>query len=436
MKRYLLVILVFTLFSWNAEINTDKNIDKGLSDIASMSEEEITDYIIEYSNGKYKNYKSVLWINMLEEVQRYFPHIKFGEWMWEVVGKADNKYLIEINSIDPNTREKNNSLIAQMILEPDGTLKILENTVCTQPQNGLCVYASDIQYLYHGCAIREYNVEFYNEEKDIYLKAVIPLFSLENSSKWNEINRSIWEGLETWLNEQTNLQSGNILLNYEISNLDNNLFSIFMQGSYETEGAESRQIALGMTVSLDSEELVSGKFLGVDTKQDSYFDFYVEDDRLYFINASQSIDLQYYTFEIDRNQRNVYTSDGRWVGECYYELPQIKPGVGELAIINDKLKEDMGRFFCGAARDFEVSVLEIMEGNDEDMTEIYGGPGYRCNVESKVTLNGDGKLGITYLYTINLGAIQEKGEAGVIYEIETGKTLEYEDWQGTLNLGK
>lgn len=62
-------------------------------------------------------------------------------------------------------------------------------------------------------------------------------------------------------------------------------------------------------------------------------------------------------------------------------------------------------------------------------TRVMGSPGYRCNVEGEVVYNNHQKIRIRYRYSVCGGKLYEKGEAEVVYDLENGTVLEYEDWQ-------
>ena len=144
-----------------------------------------------------------------------------------------------------------------------------------------CVYCTNSDYVYHGCRVSEYCATYYNEERDIYVEALIPLLSIEDELKWKEINCKIWEALEQWLNEETNYTEGKLVLDYEIKTLDNDLFSILLYGEYINEIGELKNAKMGITISMSSKNVLSKSVFDTKGEIEQFHNFYIEDNTLF-----------------------------------------------------------------------------------------------------------------------------------------------------------
>lgn len=437
MKKVILIItiaLIFILIYVSCYITHRENESENAEtsrkhdNIDDMGSEDILEYLM-YNDLIYENYKSSVTSTIFKELYCYFPNAK--GWSWEVLGKEDKDYVIQFQNCYSGEDDAQYQL--QILLKPDFSIELLEDSIEIDIEKGLCVYMANEEYAYHGCRIVEYNAEYYNREKDIYFKTVIPLFSLQESDEWKDINRQIWEGLEKWITENDDYQQGKILLDYEIKTLDNDIFSILYSGEFEKDG-EKQAIEIGTTISMSTGSLISKSIFTIDEQRECFYDFYIENNNLFVIvnkdgNCESVKDkkISYLKYSIERKERQVYANDGRWLGQCYYELPDIEIYTDEAEWINQQMKNDMGRFFNELIKMFEEEVL-LLENGIEYEANQYKPPQYYCYVDSEVIYNNDGKFGVKYHYTVFGGEVNEEGEAIAVYNLEK-EILEYEDWQ-------
>ncbi len=195
MKKIILTItmaLIFILIyvscyktnSGNESENVETNRNYDNTD--DMESEDIVEYLM-YNDLIHENYKSSVTSTILKELYCYFPNSK--GWSWEVPGKEEKDYVIQFQSCYSGEDDAQYQL--QVLLKPDFSIELLEDSIEIDIEKGFCVYMANEEYAYHGCRIVEYNAEYYDREKDIYFKAVIPLFSLQESDEWKDINRKI-----------------------------------------------------------------------------------------------------------------------------------------------------------------------------------------------------------------------------------------------------
>jgi len=313
-------------------------------------------------------------------------------------------------------------------------LVLLEDTIEVDIEKGFCVYKADEEYFYHGCKIVDYNVEYHNQVRDIHYKAVVPLFSTQESAEWREINCNILEGVENWITENEIYQNGKLLFDYEIKNLDNNLYSFFLSGEFES-GGKKETVGAGITISMISEQILPKSVFTVDGQKECFYDFYIEDNRLFLvINGNEGYRLSedksvcFLEYSIVVRESQVFDSSGRWIGKCYYELPVIGYYGSGTEWVNQQMKSDMGKFFNGIAKKFEEKALELGEKEEKRIVFYYETPQYYCNVESEIIKNNEGEFGVRYHYIFSLGEMYEEGDAIAIYNLEK-EIVKYEDWQ-------
>lgn len=429
------IVLVFILiyvscFTTHKEKSENVETDRKYGNTDDLKSEDIVDYLL-YNDLMHENYKSSATSTIFKELFCYFPNSP--GWSWEVLGKKEEDYVVQFQSCYSGAEDAQYQL--QVLLKPDFSMELLEDSIEIDIEKGLCVYMADKEYVYHGCRIVEYNAEYYDAERDIYFEAVIPLFPLWESDEWKDIDRKIWEGLEQWIAENDHYQNGKISLDYEIKTLDNDIFSVLFSGKFEKDG-EKQEIEIGITMSMSSGSLIPKSVFTIDGQSENFYDFYVEDNHLFVIikngndKSVKNKKINYLKYSIERKERQIYASDGRWLGQCYYELPNIEIYTDEAEWINQQMKNDMGRFFNEVVKRFEEELL-LVENDTEYEANQYEPLQYYCYVESEVIYNNDGTFGVIYHYTFFSGEVDEEGEAVAVYSLEK-EILEYEDWQGEI----
>lgn len=441
MKKYVFIVLLLAsafFFSVLGKKNLNwvyaKEFIKRKFDIShDMTKEELNNYLIRYEICD--NYKSTLRSAIERKLKNYFPNIQ--EWGWRIIGKKETDYLAEFTSYD-DEKMKENGYKAHFLIKPDFSIELLEQTIEINPEKGFCIYPLGLDYVYCGCRIAEYYAEYEYQEHNIELSATIPLLSFEENEAWNDINCNIWTGLEEWINNDVNYNNGEISLGYEIMTLDNDLYSILFQGEYKGNG-ETEDVAIGLTISMSSGKLLSKSVFCMEEGKNSFYDYYIEDGNLFTIaNGEEDIrivgegKIDFLNYKLEKKERNVYASDGRWIGQCYYELPYVETYSNETEYVNQQIKKDMGSFFNELAPKFEDIVLRYDEEMENGMKKLIDEPGYHCYVNTEVVYNSEYKFGVSYHYTFFLGEIHEEGEAVEVYDLKKGKIIDYEDWQSEI----
>lgn len=441
MRKYILIaVLLASLFLFIILGKNDlcwvyaKEGIKRKYDISNdMTKEELNNYLIKYEICD--NYQSTLRSEIERKLKNYFPNIQ--KWGWRIIGKEETDYLAELISYD-DEKMKENEYKAYFLIKPDFSIELLEDTVEIHPEAGFCIYPSGLDYVYCGCRIAEYCAEYNYQKRNIKLNAAIPLFSLEESEDWNDINCNIWTGLEEWINNDVNYNNGEISLGYEIMTLDNDLYSILFQGKYESD-KETEDVAVGLTISMSSGKLLSKSVFCTKEERNDFYNYYIEDGNLFAIGNEkgniQSVkegEIDFLSYKLEKSERNVYSSDGRWIGQCYYELPCIETYSDETEYVNQQIKKDMGSFFNELAPKFEDIVLLYDEESESGMKKLIDEPGYHCYVDTEIIYSSKYKFGVAYHYTFFLGEIHEEGEAVVVYDLKEKKVINYEDWQGEI----
>lgn len=417
-------------------INSNESVKENSTSTMSMTLDEVSDYLKECK--EHQHYQISILESMTDQLQVWFPNLNM--WGWDIIGKTEKGYIADIyndeiyDEIGYEVETGYSAYKVQILIKPDFSIEILPDTIEVEPKKGFCMYASDQEFAYNGCRMGTYCVEYYIQEKSFYLNASIPLFSLKDGLEGNEINRSIWEALKKWADEQENWVNGEMQLDYEIMRLDNNLFSILLSGEWEPENGKTEKAAIGITVSMSDGDLLEETVFAGEGKKDSYFGYYVKDNEMFLIENKggnyitvKENDVQFKGYYVERKTANVYTSEGEWRGECYYDMPQIYYVVDEAGTINKELKKEMGKFFNGLAQTFaeEIKKIELIDDPSE-------GPGYRCNVESRVYKNDGKEFGIEYHYKLWLEKIHEEGGAVICFDVESGEILEYQDWKNEM----
>lgn len=414
------------------EMQLSNDEGREIESAADMTEEELQDYLIR-SYGSFMNYRSYLIDTIKEQFKLYFPNV-----YWSIrndIRKEGNNYVMEIYGFDEDAGSmEDKKCSAQFVLKPDFSMEIMEDTITIYPDNGFGITATDTVYAYHGCRIVEHYGEYYDQERDLRLQVVMPLFSIRDSMEWNEINCRIWEGLEEWFSREVSYENGIVSLDYEIKTLDRELYSVLFTGVYESDSGEKEETALGITVAMGRGVLLQEAIFNENAEEGSSYGYYIEDDRMHYISRNKGSILfvqggeeKFYDYSIEKKEREVYSHGGEWTGECYYELPQISNEAEGAAIINKSLQEDMGRFFNGLAEEFEGFAKEdsyVDWGQNE--------PACHCRVNSEVFFNNNDRFGVVYHYRLWMCEIEEEGDATAVYNTENGEILEYQEWQSDL----
>lgn len=417
-------------------INGNESVKESETFTMSMTLDEVSDYLNECK--KHQHYRINILESMTNQIQVWFPNVEI--WGCHIVDKTEEGYIAEIyndniyNEIDGDVETGYRAYKTQILIKPDFSIEISPDTIEADPEEGFCIYAANQEFAYNGCRMGIYYAEYYIQEKDFYLKTSIPLFSLKDGLEGNKINYSIWEALKKWADEQENWVNGEMQLDYEIMRLDNNLFSVLLSGEWEPENGKTEKAAIGITVSMSDGELLEETVFTGEDKKDSYFGYYVKDNEMFLIENKgknyitvKESGVQFKGYYVERKTADVYTSEGEWRGECYYDIPQVYYVVDEADTINRELKKEMGKFFNGLAQAFaeEIKKIELIDDPSEE-------PGYRCNVESRVYKNDGKEFGIEYHYKLWLEEIHEEGDAVICFDVESGEILEYQDWQSEM----
>lgn len=469
-KRFMsigiIVVFAFSIYTYaqkeadTLEISYQENdggedIYTGKADhVNAMALEEAAAYLDEgdffRTRVSYENYGFSIHDGIEAEFRYYFPGLRVWDWHWgEEAG--EDRVMVFCGS-DGESPKDGYWYTASFLLKQDFSIDVLEETIEADTEKALCVYTTksiedaDADYAYQGCRISEYRAVYYDPGRDISFDAVIPLFSVKETDRWNEMNRSIMEGLEKWLEEETDYLQGQIEMDYEIKTLDNDLYSILLDGKYENE-KEEKDVMIGMTFSMSTGNILPKSVFRMDGQEGDFYDFYIQNDRIRSITGSYGLrtsrdsgQVRFRSYSIGKRERHVYSADGRWIGNCYYELPRVvgcaEHSTKEPDKINEKLESEMGRFFGGVVQEFESVALERDAAGEYESNVNFKIPEgiqkYYCYVESEISYNNNGYIGVVYHYLVDLGEIYESGEASAVYDVESGETVSCQDWQGEL----
>lgn len=401
----------------------------------SMTTDEVSDYLKKCK--EYQHFEIDILESIANQIRIWFPNLEV--WGWSIVDKTEDGYIANIYNDDiwdetGNAETGYCAYKAQILIKPDWSMELLPDTIEVNPEKGFCIYASGQEFVYNGCELENYHTEYYIEKKNFYLDASVPLFSIKDGLEGNEINRAVWKTLKKWADEQESWVNGEALLNYEIVRLDNDLFSILLSGEWNPEDGETEKIAIGITISMsDGKPLEESVFTG-ESEKDFYFGYFIKENEIFLIEnrgnhyiTVKKGDADFKGYFVERKSANVYTAEGEWRGECYFDLLQIYYIVDEAETINKKSKKEMGKFFNGLAQTFQEEIKKIEL--EDDPSE---GPGYYCNVESRIYKNDGKEFGIEYHYKLWLEEIHEEGDAVICFDVESGEILEYQDWQNEM----
>lgn len=449
------VLILQVISDATADFWVEEGIYAGKADYANeMAMGELAacldESYFEENHVSYENYRSSIHDEIEEKFRYYFPCLK--TWTWHFTGWQGKDRMMTFEGSDDELSEEGYQYTAQFILHPDFSIEVLEDTIEVEAEKSLCIYTvrnaddADADYAYHGGRICEYRAVYYDAERDLSFDAVIPLFSIKDTDKWNEMNCNIIEGLEKWLGKETDYLQGQISLDYKIKTLNNNLYSILLEGESENDHGR-KDVMIGMTFSMSTGNILPKTVFCKDEPIENFYDFYIAGGNIYSIAGRYGFRksaydgwVRFHSYSIEKRERHVYSDDGRWIGNCYYELLQVggctEHPAEETDKVNEKLEREMGRFLSGVAQEFETIVLEWdTKGEHESETDLKTSEGiqkYQCYVESEVSYNNNGYIGVVYHYLVDLGEIYESGEASAVYDVESGKTITYQHWQSEL----
>lgn len=419
------------------------------------AERKFTDYLREYVN--YDNYRISLWEEIQDTFEYYFPDLTARSWDFMEADGED--YIVEFHGY--NGEEREHRYTARFVLRPNLTIDVLEDTISTAPEKGFCVYTTaaiddaGADIVYHGCRISEYQAVYYDAGKDVFCNARIPLFSVRGGDEWKEMNRRICGHLRKWMEEEMDYEHGRVSLDYAVKTLDDDIYSVFLYGRYENAAGENEEVKIGMTISMHTGDLLPKSVFFTD--EEGVYDYYVDNrDTLYSIvrqegkcETVEEGEVRFIPYYIEKKEQHVYALNGRWIGNCFYELPHVlryaesgecywpNGDVDDVdRIINGYLMNDMGRFFNEIGKKFEAEIMKQDEGTEygspEDIETQMGEAVCQCSVESEIFYNNEGKFGVVYHYVISTGRGIEYGDAVAVYDLENGDALEYQDWQSEM----
>ncbi len=422
------------------ELIPEAEIGRKMDSIDEMSAEELKEYLSEYVYyyyGKNTNIRNIV----ENELDYYIPQNRWWNWTANVVTKEGNDFILQLKD-NGYAVGLGMGYEAQIRIRPDFTVELIEDSIKVRKKEiGFCVYKSDREYIYHGSKIVEYYGERYNKEHDIHMEVILPLFFNRESDKWDEMNRCILEGVEKWLDEEADYQGGKVTLDYEITTLDENIYSIHFSGQHK-ESNEKEDVEFGMTIAVNSEDLLSKSVFTTAKEDSSLFDYYIKDNTLFLLVKEEDCyvsrkdrEVEFLPYVIVREDQNVIAANGRTIGECYYEIPELRTYSFGTSWIGMKMKEDKGRFFNELVKEFEEVLFYLDEGVEygswEDWETQTGYIGNHCYVECEIICNNGEIFGVKYHYTFGLDRVQCKGEAVAIYNMDK-EVVEYEDWQSTV----
>ncbi len=421
-----------------AEQTPEVAIDRKVDSIGEMSAEELEEYFRGYAYYYYD--KNVNIIDIIEkELNYYLPHNKWWGWANSTVIGEGNNYLLQLQDYVYLGCE------AQIRIRPDFTVELTEDSIkAGENKRGFCVFKTDREYIYHGSKIVEYYGEHYHWKHDVNMEIILPLFSNRESDKWDEMNRCILEGVKKWLDEEADYQGGKMTLDYEITTLDNNIYSIHFSGQHE-KGNEKEDVEFGMTIAINSEDLLPKSVFTTIKEDSSFFDYYIEDNALFLLEKEKDCyvsrkdrEVDFLSYDIVREERNVVDADGRTIGRYYYEIPEIRTPTSSTVWIINKMKEDKGRFFNELAKEFEEVLFDLDEGMEYAISWDFWEMGIRnsyrgpyCYVDCEVICNNGEIFGVKYHYSFWVDKVGCHGEAVAIYNVNE-EVVEYEDWQSTV----
>ena len=425
------------------ELIPEAGIGRKMDSIDEMSAEELKEYLSGYAYYYYD--KNVNIIDIVEkELDYYLPQYKKWDWIESMVIREGNDYILQLQDFSylHNFRPEYE---AQFRIRPDFTVELIEDSIkAGKKEIELCVYKTDREYIYHGGKIVEYYGEHYHWKHDVNMEIILPLFSNRESDKWDEMNRCILEGVKKWLDEEADYQGGKMTLDYEITTLDDNIYSIHFSGQHQ-ESNEKEDVEFGVTIAINSEDLLP-KSVFTTTKEDSsFFDYYIEDDTLLLLVkekdcyvAQRDREVDFLSYDIVREERNVVDADGRTIGRYYYEIPEIRTPTSSTVWIINKMKEDKGRFFNELSKEFEEVLFDLDEGMEYAISWDFWEMGIRnsyrgpyCYVDCEVICNNGEIFGVKYHYSFWVDKVGCHGEAVAIYNVNE-EVVEYEDWQSTV----
>lgn len=402
----------------------------------TMGEDEINKYMFDtHLLGNMAEKRSIK-ILILDALEEYFPNLQ--DEVWEITEKEESHYIAQFyGNINRNGSRDECAYTGEFILQPNFTIKVLEDTIELHPENGFCAYTSGEIYAYQGCYIEECTGSYYDPQRNNRFDVSFPIYYTKDSA-WRDFNDNIWTGLEDWFVQKTeNEKDVSIVMDYEIKTCSDGLFSILFDGQLEKKNGKE-DIAMALTVSVYDEKLLPRSMLVRGEEENRLYDYYIEDGTLYFINSengtwesveSGKVEMSY--CNVERIERHVYNANGCWLGNCYYEVPVIGTFPEETKMVSRYIREDLGKFLNATAAVFEETVntfprADTEYASEDDSATILNGPGgYHCCVDAEVTYNNNGILEITYSYNV----LQIMGEAVAVYDLNAGTVLEHQDWQ-------
>ena len=324
------------------------------------------------------------------------------EWTWDIVEDGEGGFLFEVRS---------SKYKIQYRIHPDFTLELLEDTLRVKEREGdFSLYRVGAYYGYHGHGIQEYTGIYRPEGGGEGLWVDMPLLSVKNNHRWNDVNRCIWGGLEDWYEKAEALHGGGVILEGEIKTLDSEWFSVLFHGVYRENGKE-KPVALGITVSIGEEKCVCRAYFQEGAGEDAYYDYYMEDGMIYVIDT-QGGGCRYREAEqvdcadvlVTSVDHSVYFPNGVEAVQSFYDLFFVRPEAERLegtALVNEHLEGEMGRFVFGINRKFGEYILAESDMDERSYsTRLTCIVGSYCRVEGEVVYNNHQKLRIRYKYDI------------------------------------
>lgn len=399
----------------------------------ALTVEELYDYLTSYSFLE-SNYKDTLLDKLASEAYHLFPNE--NGMSFRIIKKEGTHFIGKVIMGTGST--------FQFMVLPNFYIQVLEETLTKGDRSDYYIHPAGKEYVLNGCRIEEY--EMLSAEKEgREIKAVFPLLSMKENKKWEGLNTAIWEGIIHWYEEELEHIDGRISLDYEIKTLDDSLISILFMGKYGNNN-DKNEIAMGITLSMSSENLISYEVFTGGQEDENYFDFYIEDRKLVKIDniergyRTEEIDLvDFVPYRIEKSEREVYDKYGLVVGTLTYEM--IIPETLKTAyssnsyeIIRKRQMEEKGRFFQELAPIFEEMNLKYMDSiaRESEKYRLKELLKFECKIKNELFFNNNDQIGIHYSYHWNIVGKPIEGTGKIMYDMKTGEMLDYEDWQEEL----
>lgn len=331
----------------------------------------------------------------------------------------------------------------EFMVKPDMQIIILEDTIKPTEEDYFVLIPTQRYYDLNGYQIKEYNCKQKDYETGSILNIKFPCLTERGENdweKWNETNKQVRDMIVLWFKELCKKGKFQTILDYKITTLDEDIYSIRFDGIAESKGKKER-VCIGVAVSLSTQKIIPYDALADKSEGSEVpnYEYYLDERRIRRILDNGNIefkgDVQYLPYHVENENKEVFDSRGNHVGNLYYSYPVLDNKTKKQQELNQRFIREKDYFIKTFEEIFRSSVksdTDILYNEEPYYKSMYVNPRqgayFKCQTDCDIIYNNNGCLGVRFSYLWLTSRIEEEGTAEFYYDVESGELMCGEEW--------